>query len=148
MFFSQIESFCSFFGGGADQKCEGGEGVWAATAEEPAVSGALHVPHPLQHLPAPGEERLVAALLHPLDGTGELSDPVPTAQHCCFKGPLFYHQVWVWLTITSRFEIVVTSEFWGSVHPDVRWLYQSTRLPSGLYQLDERLVTWQFWIAD
>lgn len=42
----------------------------AAAAEEPAVPGALRLPHPLQHIPAPGEEKLLAALLRPLDGTG------------------------------------------------------------------------------
>lgn len=41
-----------------------------AGVEEPAVPGALRLPHPLQHIPAPGEERLLAALLRPLDGTG------------------------------------------------------------------------------
>lgn len=49
----------------------------AAAAEEPAVSGALHLPHPLQHIPAPREERLLAALLYSLDGTGTRSLP-----HC------------------------------------------------------------------
>lgn len=44
----------------------------AAAAEEPAVPGALRLPHPLQHIPAPGEEKLLAALLRPLDGTGVL----------------------------------------------------------------------------
>ena len=42
----------------------------AAAAEEPAVPGALHLPHPLQHIPASREEGLLAALLHCLDGTG------------------------------------------------------------------------------
>lgn len=41
-----------------------------AAAEEPAVPGALHLPHPLQHIPTPREEELLAALLHSLDGTG------------------------------------------------------------------------------
>lgn len=44
----------------------------AAAAEEPAVPGALRLPHPLQHIPTPGEEKLLAALLRPLDGTGAL----------------------------------------------------------------------------
>lgn len=42
----------------------------AASPEKPAVSGALHLPHPLQHIPASREEGLVAALFHTLDGTG------------------------------------------------------------------------------
>lgn len=42
----------------------------AADAEELAVPGALHVPHPLQHIPAFREEGLLAALLLCVDGTG------------------------------------------------------------------------------
>lgn len=42
----------------------------AASPEKPAVPGALHLPHPLQHIPASREEGLVAALFHTLDGTG------------------------------------------------------------------------------
>lgn len=42
----------------------------AAAAEEPTVPGALHLPHPLQHIPASREEKLLAALIRSLDGTG------------------------------------------------------------------------------
>lgn len=52
------------------QKWQIREGVSAAATEEPAVPGALHLPHPLQHIPASREEGLLAALLHSLDGTG------------------------------------------------------------------------------
>lgn len=41
-----------------------------AAAEEPAVPGALHLPHPLQRIPTSREEKLLAALLCSLDGTG------------------------------------------------------------------------------
>lgn len=45
----------------------------AAAAEEPAVPGAIHLPHPLQHVPASGKERLLATLLPSLDATGTLA---------------------------------------------------------------------------
>lgn len=70
----------------SDQKRQDGEGMSAAAAEEPAVSGTLHLPHPLQHIPAPREERLLAALLHSLDGTGTRS-----LLHCCCRLQLFFY---------------------------------------------------------
>lgn len=50
---------------------QGGEGEADAAAEEPAVPGTLRLPDPLQRLPAPGEEGLLAAALQPLDARGE-----------------------------------------------------------------------------
>lgn len=50
---------------------QGREGDADAAAEEPAVPGALHLPDPLQRLPASGEEGLLAAALQPLDARGE-----------------------------------------------------------------------------
>lgn len=49
---------------------QGRAGAAAAAAEELAVPGALHLPDPLQRLPAPGEEGLLAAALQPLDARG------------------------------------------------------------------------------
>lgn len=53
-----------------DQKWEDGEGVSTAAPEEPTVSGAIHLSHPLQHIPTSREEKLLAALLCSLDGAG------------------------------------------------------------------------------
>lgn len=73
-----------------DQKWQDGEGVSAAAAEEPAVPGALHVPHPLQHIPALREEELLAALLHSVDGTGTGSPP-----HVCLTLKSA-ERIWIW----------------------------------------------------
>ena len=55
------------------------------------------------------------------------------------KGPILYHQVWVWLAAKGRFENLSLLFFFllfditsGHVHLDVRWIDQSTSLPSGL----------------
>lgn len=53
-----------------DQKWQDGEGESAVVAEEPPVPGALRLSHPLQHIPTSREEKLLAALLCSLDGTG------------------------------------------------------------------------------
>lgn len=70
----------------------------AAVAEKPAVLGALHLPHPLQHIPAFREEGLVAALLHCLDGTGTGSQPTPTHSNRIHP-PYAYHHVYEQLKV-------------------------------------------------
>lgn len=82
----------------------------AADAEELAVPGALHVPHPLQHIPASGEEGLLAALLLRLDGTG-------TFTHISFflitfKGRLSLG--WLFITLHrlhSLFALIMIDDF-------------------------------------
>ena len=50
-----------------------------------------------------------------------------------FKGDILYHQVLLWLAVTSRFKKSASSDITGAcVHPHVCWIDQSTSLPNGL----------------